>query len=192
MISMDLSKFSLQRSDFSNFDPKSAEKCVSEHFFVPKRSFSHFSLQNAKNWHGPETLLQTMLFQLFWEPFSQKDVKGRNFSILPVFTTFGGQKLLLRPKSEKEQKWVKDEKSCFPLRAPNSEKHKHLGTFLEPKTPKIAFSTFGQTFPFWSVSGAKSAPEAKNQDISGFFVPKVIKQRFCDSGRKRVPKTLRL
>jgi len=66
-------------------------------------------------------------------------------------------------------------KIMFSLRAPNSEKHKHLGTFLEPKTPKIAFSTFGQTFPFWSVSGAKSAPEAKNQHISGFFVPKVKK-----------------
>ena len=59
-------------------------------------------------------------------------------------------------------------KIMFSLRAPNSEKHKHLGTFLEPKTPKIAFSTFGPTFPFWSVSGAQSTPEAKNQHISGF------------------------
>ena len=58
------------------------------------------------------------------------------------------------------------------------KKHKHLGTFLEPKTPKIAFSTFGPTFPFWSVSGAKSAPEAKNQHISGFFVPKMKKIAF--------------
>ena len=57
MISMLLSKFSLQRSDFSDLGPKSAKIGVSEHFFAPERTFPQFPFQNAENGHGPETLL---------------------------------------------------------------------------------------------------------------------------------------
>ena len=50
----------------------------------------------------------------------------------------------------------------------NSEEHKFLGKFLDPDTPKIALFAFGQTFPFWGVLGATSAPEAKNENNCTF------------------------
>ena len=143
---------------------------------------------------GAKGLICSVLggFDHFWMPFSQKCAKGRIFSVLSGFYHFWTPATAFAPKKRKNAKWAKDEKALFSLRAPNSEKHKVLGTFLEPKTPKSAFFTFGPTFPFWSVFGAKSAPEAKNKLISTFWLPKVEESRFCDSGRKRVPKTLRL
>ena len=101
---------------------------------------------------------------------------------------FLGAKAVSGVEKSKNAKSAKDEKASFSLRAPNSEKHKHLGTFLEPKTPKIAFSTFGPTFPFWSVSGAKSAPEAKNQHISGFSSQKWKNSVFAILVEKGCPK----
>ena len=103
---------------------------------------------------------------------------GAFLAFWAVLSTFGGQKLLLRPKSEIAQKSAKDEKASFSLRAQNSEKRKVLGTFLGPKTPKTAFSAFGPTFAFWSVLGAKSAPEAKNELIFTFWFQKVENSRF--------------
>ncbi len=108
------------------------------------------------------------------------------------FSTFGRRNLLFRPKSGKSQKCMNVERSRFSPEAPNPLKHKHLGTFLEPETHKYAFFTFGLTFPSWSGFGAKSAPEVENKQNSAFSVPKVEKSRFCDSGRKKVPRTLRL
>ena len=124
--------------------------------------------------------------------FSQKGVKGCIFSVLGCFDHFWRPKTAFAPKKRKSAKNAKDEKASFSLRAQNSGKRKVLGTFLEPKTPKTAFSAFGPTFAFWSVLGAKSAPEAKNELIFTFLLPKVENSRFYDSGRKRVPKTLRL
>ena len=164
--------------------------------------FCAFSLQNAflrlfrsktpKTGMGREPCSSQCFFSYFGSHLRKKAPKGRFWAFWAVLTTFGGQKLLLRPKSEKVQKRAKDENASFSLRAQNSEKHKVLGTFLEPKTPKIAFFSFGPTFPFWSVFGARSAPEVENELISTFLLPKVEKSLFCDSGRKRVPKTLRL
>ena len=108
------------------------------------------------------------------------------------FSIFGRQNPLFRPKSGKSRKSAKVEKSRFSLQAPNPLKHKHLGMFLEPETHKCAFSTFGLTFPSWSVFGAKSAPEVENKQNFTFFVPIVGKSRFCDSARKKMPRTLRL
>ena len=70
-------------------------------------------------------------------------------------------------------------KTRFSPEAPNPLKHKHLGTFLEPETHKCAFSTFGLTFPSWSVFGAKSAPEVENKQNSTFFVPRVENRVFA-------------
>ena len=83
------------------------------------------------------------------------------------------------------------DKNIFFAPSAKQWKHKVLGTFLEPKTPKIAVSIFGPTFPFWSVSGAKSAPKAENQHIFTFCVPKVKKRVFAILVEK-VPETLRL
>ena len=141
---------------------------------------------------GQKCCSRQCFFRYFGCHFREKAQKGGILAFWAVLTTFGGQKLLLRPKSEKAQKRAKDEKASISLRAQNSENHKVLGTFLEPKTPKSAFFAFGPTFPFWSVLGAKSAPEAKNEHIFTFLLPKVEKPRFCDSGRKNVPRTLRL
>ncbi len=123
---------------------------------------------------------------------SQKSEKERILRFWCDFSTFGRRNLLFRPKSGKSRKSAKVEKSHFPLQAPNPLKHKHLGTFLEPETHKCAFSTFGLTFPSWSVCGAKSAPGVENKQNFTFFVPRVEKSRFCDSGRKKMPRTLRL
>ena len=123
-------------------------------------------------------------------PFSQKGVKGCIFSVLGGFDHFWKPKIAFPPKKRKSAKSAKDEKASFSLRARNSEKRKVLGTFLEPKTPKTAFFTFGPTFAFWTVFGGKSALEAENVLIFTFWLPKVGKSLFCDFGRKRVPKTL--
>ena len=160
MISMLLSKFSLQRSDFSDFDPKSAEKCVFAHFVAPKRTFRPFRSKTLKTGMGQKCCSSQCFFRCFGGNFRKKAQKGGSLAFWAVLTTFGGQKLLLRPKSDKAQKSAKDEKASFSLRAQNSEKRNVLGTFLDPKTPKSAFSAFGPTFPFWSVLGAESAPEA--------------------------------
>jgi len=103
------------------------------------------------------------------------------------FSTFGRQNPLFRPKSGKSRKSAKVEKSRFSLQAPNPLKHKHLGTFLEPETHKCAFSTFGLTFPSWSVFGAKSAPEVENKQNSTFFVPRVENRVFAILVEKRCP-----
>ena len=192
MISMLLSKFSLQRSDFSDFGSKSAEKCVLAHFFAPKRTFCLFRSKTLKTGMGQKCCSSQCFFRFFGGHFRKKAQNGGFLAFWAVLTTFGGQKLLLRPKSEKAQKSAKDEKASFSLRAQNSGKRNVLGTFLEPKTPETAFFTFGPTFAFWSVLGAKSAPEAENELIFTFLLPKVGKSRFCDSGRKNVPRTLRL
>ena len=192
MISMLLSKFSLQRSDFCDFGPKSAKMGVLRTFAPQNALFRPFRSKTLKTGMGQKCCSSQCFFRCFGGHFRKKAQKGGFLAFLAVLTTFGCQKLLLRPKSEKAQKSAKDEKASFSLRARNSEKRKVLGTFLEPKTPKIAFSAFGPTFPFWSVLGAKSAPEAKNELIFTFLLPKVGKPRFCDSGRKNVPRTLRL
>ena len=44
--------------------------------------------------------------------------------------------------------------------------------FWSPKCPKPLFFALGPTLPFWSVLGAKSAPEAKNDLTSTFCSPK--------------------
>ena len=161
--------------------------------FAPQNAlFRSFRSKTLKTGMGQKCCSSQCFFRCFGGHFRKKAQNGGFLAFWTVLTTFGGQKLLLRPKSEKAQKSAKDEKASFSLRAQNSEKRNVLGTFLEPKTPKITFSAFGPTFPFWSVLGAKSAPEAKNEFISTFWLQKVGKSRFCDSGRKRVPKTLRL
>ena len=126
-----------------------------------------------------------MLFRYFGCHFREKAQKGGFLAFWAVLTTFGGQKLLLRPKSEKAQKGAKDKKSLFSRRARNSEKRRVLGTFLEPKTPKSAFFAFGQTFPSWSVLGAKSAPEAKNELIFTFCYQKWKNRIFAILVEKR-------
>ena len=103
------------------------------------------------------------------------------------FSTSGRKNLLLRPKSGKSQKCTKIEKSRFSPEAPNPLKHKHLGTFLEPETHKCAFSTFGLTFPSWSVFGANSAPEVENKQNFTFFVPRVENRVFAILVEKRCP-----
>ena len=141
---------------------------------------------------GQKCCSRQCFFRCFGGHFRKKAQKCGFWAFLAFLATFGGQKRILRLKSVKTQKWKKDENASFSLQAQNSDKHKVLGTFLEPKTPKIAFFAFGPTFPFWGVLGAKSAPEAKNELISTFLFPKVENSNFCDSGRKREPKTLRL
>ena len=74
-------------------------------------------------------------------------------------------------------------KIMFSLRAPNSEKHTHLGTFLEPKTPKIAFSTFGQLFrsgAFW----APKAPQKRKMSSFSHFCSQKWKIRFQRLGNR--------
>ena len=129
-----------------------------------------------------------MLVRCFGGHFRKKAQNGGISAFWGVLTTFEGQKLLLRPKSEKAQKSAKDEKALFSLRARNSENVRFWARFWSPKRPKPLFFTFGPTFPFWSVCGAKSSPEAENELISTFLLPKVEKPRFCDSGQKGCPK----
>ena len=191
MISMGLSKFHSKSAIFAIL-AKKCEKCVLRTFALQNALFRSLRSKTLKTGMGQKCCSSQCFFRCFGGHFRKKAQNGGFLAFWAVLTTFGGQKLLLRPKSEKAQKSAKDEKASFSLRARNSEKRKVLGTFLEPKTPKTAFFTFGPTFPFWSVFGAKSSPEAKNELIFTFLLPKVENSRFCDSGRKNVPRTLRL
>ena len=110
-----------------------------------------------------------------------------NYELITILTILNNAQ-----KEKKSRQSAKDEKPSFSLRAQNNAKHKVLGTFWEPKTPKNPFSTFGLIFPFRNVLGAKNAPKAKNGLIFTSLLPKVEMSRFCDSGRERVPETLRL
>ena len=131
--------------------------------FAPRNALSRlFRSKTRKRARARNLALANAFFSYFGSHFRKKAEKGGFFAFWEVWATFGSQNLLLRPKSEKAQQRAEDEKASISLRAQNSGNHKVLGTFLEPKTPKSAFSTFWPTFPFWSVFGAKSAPEAKN------------------------------
>ncbi len=187
--------------DLSDFRPKSAfsmilsGKCENLRNFALFRSKTHFCVFFAPKRKKPalaRNLAVANAFLVILGAVFAKKRKRADFAVLGDFSTSGRKNLLLRPKSGKSQKCTKIEKSRFSPEAPNPLKHKHLGTFLEPETHKYAFFTFGLTFPSWSVFGAKSAPEVENKQDSAFFVPKVEKSRFCDSGRKKVPRTLRL
>ena len=111
----------------------------------------------------------------------------RIFGVLPFLMTFGSQKLILRPKSIKH-KIEKDEKASFSLQAQKRDKHRVLGTFLEPKTPKIAFFAFGYNFTFWGVLGAKSASEAQNELIFTFCSEKLRNRVLAILVEKGCPK----
>ena len=132
-----------------------------------------------------------LFLNTFWMTFSQKGAKGQNSGVLIGFYHFWKPTTAFAPDKRPKAKMGERRKTWFPLRAPNSDKHKHLGTFLDPKTPKIAFSTFGPTSPFWSVPGIKSAPDVKMSTVP-LFPAKNGESHFCDSGRKGVPKTWRL
>ena len=129
-----------------------------------------------------------MLFRCFGSHFRKKAAQCGFSTFVALLMAFGGQNLILYPKSVKPQKRAKDEKASFSLQAQNSDKHKVLGTFLEPKTPKIAFSAFGPTFRFWCVLGAKSAPEAENELNSIFCFQKWKNRVFVILVEKGCPK----
>ena len=187
--------------DLSDFRPKSAfsmiwsGKCENVRKYALFRSKTHFCVFFApkrKRTAWARNLAVANAFLVILGAVFAKKRKRADFAVLGDFSTSGRRNLLLRPKSGKSQKCMKIEKSRFSPEAPNPLKHKHLGTFLEPETHKCAFSTFGLTFPSWSVFGANSAPEVENKQNFTFFVPRVGKSRFCDSGRKKLPRTLRL
>ena len=110
------------------------------------------------------------------------------FSVLSVLGDFWRPKTHLAFQKRKNAKMEKDENASFSLQAQNSDQNMVLGTFLEPKTSKIALFAFGQTSRFWGVLGAKSVPEAKNELIFTFCSQKWMNRFFAILVEKGFPK----
>ncbi len=182
--------------DLSDFRPKSAfsmilsGKCENVRNLALFRSKTHFCVFFAPKRKKPalaRNLAVANAFLVILGAVFAKKRKRADFAVLGDFSTFGRRNLLFRPKSGKSGKYTEIAKSRFSAEAPNPLKHKHLGTFLEPETHKCAFSTFGLTFPSWSVFGAKSAPEVENKQNFTFFVPRVENRVFAILVEKRCP-----
>ena len=93
-----------------------------------------------------------MLFRCFGGHFRKMAQNGRFLAFGAVFTTFGGQKLLLRPKSGKAQKRAKVDKSSFSLQAQNTENIRFWARFRGPKRRKAFFhfwANFSVLERFW-------------------------------------------
>ena len=165
MISMLLSILHSKRAIFCDFRPRSAEMWFSAHFCAPKRSFRPFSSKTLKTGMGQKCGSRQCFFRSLGGNFRKKAQNGVFLALWELFTTFGGQKLILRPKSEKTQKMAKDEKSWFSLRARNSENVRFWARFWSQKRLKSFFLLLGTLFR----SGAFWAPKApQKRKISSF------------------------
>ena len=145
-------------------------------FFAPKRFFAHFSLQNAKIGHGPGTLLQTMLFQYFWAPFSQKGKKGRFLRFGAVFSLLCAEFRFFRPKTGKSQKCGKIGKLPFTKRY-----------YSSPKPGPSIFCGFGALFRFGAFWAQKVVRKRKMGEISLFCVQKRKSRTFAILAQKTCP-----
>ena len=150
---------------FCDSGPKSARMCVLRTFAPQNALFRPFRSKTVKTAMGQKRCSSQCFFIYFGCHFRKMAQKGRFSAFWAVLTTFGGQKLLLRPKSEKAQKPAKDEKASFSLRAQNSENIRFWARFWSPKRPKALFPLLGQFFR----SGAFWAPKApQKRKMSSF------------------------
>ena len=127
---------------------------------------------------------------MFLEAIFAKRRQMALFQCLGCFDYFWRPKTAFAPKKRKKYKIVlMTKKHHFRCERKTVIIVRFWARFWSPNLQN-RFFTFGPTFAFWRAFGGKSAPEAENVLICIFWLPKVGKSLFCDSGRKRVPKTL--
>ena len=106
-----------------------------------------------------------MLFRCFGRHFRKEAQNGGFLAFWAVLITFGGQKLLLRPKSEKAQKAQKTKKHHFRSERETVKNVRFWARFWSQKRPKSLFLLLGQLFR----SGAFWAPKApQKRKMSSF------------------------
>ena len=114
---------------------------------------------------GQKCCSSQCFFRSFGGHLRKKAQNGGFLAFLAVLTTFGGQKLLLRPKSEKAQKTQKTKKHRFRSERETVKNVRFWARFWTPKRPKPLFSLLGPLFR----SGAFVAPKApQKRKMSSF------------------------
>ena len=165
MISMGLSIFRSKSAILAILIQKVRKSAFLRTFSPQNALFRTFRSKTLKTGMGQKCCSRQCFFRYFGGHFRKKAQNGGFLAFWEVFTTFGGQKLILRPKSEKTQKLAKDEKALFSLRAQNSENIRFWARFWSPKLPKALLSLWGQLFH----PGAFLAPKAPQKRKTSSF-----------------------
>ena len=176
---------------FLRFWPKKCGKVRFCALLRPKTHFRSFRSKTLKTGMGQKCCSRQCFLRYFGGHFRKKAQNDGFLAFLAFGTTFGGQKLILRPKSGKRENEQNTKKNHFRSERKTVINVTFWARFWSPKRPKALFSLLGPLFRFGAFWAPK-APQKRKMSTFSLFAPKSGKSRFCDSGRKNMPRTLRL
>ena len=137
---------------------------------------------------GQKCCSSQCFFRCFGGHFRKRAQNGGFLAFWAVLTTFGSQKLLLRPKSEKAQKMQKAKKHHFRSERKTVENVRFWARFWSPKRPKPLFSFLGPLFRSGAFLARKAPQKRKMSSFSLLASQKWINRVFAILVEKGCPK----